>query len=129
MGGVMTINDQPYLNLKLEVHDEGRTPYPVSLDTIVPRAAVPQFQPGANIPIKIDPDDPQNVVIDWKRGIGPAGPANVSKPTVGNVDQWTSSDNQLLDQQGIDGTAKMLAIEDTGQSKDFNPVVKIPCTK
>jgi hypothetical protein len=125
MGGVMTINDQPYLNLKLEVHDKGRDPYPVSLDTIIPRAAVPQFQPGANIPVRVDPSDPQQVVIDWKRGISPAGPANASKPTVGNVDQWTGSDNALLDQQGIDGTAKMLAIEDTGKSKDFNPVVKI----
>ena len=122
-GGVMTINDQPFLNLQLEVHDEGRSPYPVSLDTIIPRAAVPQFQPGANIPVRVDPNDPQQVVIDWKRGISPA--TSAAKPTVGNVDQWNSSDNSLLDQQGINGTAKILNIEDTGRSENFNPVVKM----
>jgi hypothetical protein len=122
-GGVMTINDQPYLNLQLEVHDESRSPYPVSLDTIIPRAAVPQFQPGAKIPVRVDPNDPQQLVIDWNRGISPDTIA--AKPTVGNVDQWTSSDNSLLDQQGIVGTAKILNIEDTGRSENYNPVVKM----
>lgn len=122
MGGVVTINDQPFLNLQLEVHDGSQSPYPVTLDTIIPRAAVPQFQPGANIPIKIDPNDPQKVVIDWQRG---TTPSSGSKPTVGNVDQWTSMDHSMLDQQGIDGTAKILSIEDTGRSENFNPVVKI----
>jgi len=122
MGGVTTINDQPFLNLKLEVHDGNNSPYPVNLDTIIPRSAVPQFQPGANIPIKIDSNDPQKVVVDWNRG---TSPSTVSKPTVGNVDEWTASDHSLLDQQGIDGTAKILSIEDTGRSENFNPVVKI----
>lgn len=67
LGGVITVNNQPYLNLLLEVHDSYQAPYIVSLDTIIPRTAVPQFQPGAIIPIKIDPNDPMKVAINWGR--------------------------------------------------------------
>ena len=65
MGGTTTVNDQPYLGLTLEVDDGYRAPYIVSLDTIIPRAVLPQFQPGAVIPVKVDPEDPQEVRIDW----------------------------------------------------------------
>lgn len=65
-GGVITVNDQPYLNLLLEVNDGTRAPYEVSLDTIIPRAVVPQFQPGAVIAVKVDPNDPRKVAIVWQ---------------------------------------------------------------
>jgi hypothetical protein len=64
-GGVITVNDQPYLNLVLEVDDGVRTPYELSMDTIIPRYAVPRFQPGAVIPIKVDPEDPEKIAIVW----------------------------------------------------------------
>jgi hypothetical protein len=130
IGGTMTINDQPYLNLQLEVRDGNTPPYTISLDTIIPRSAVPQFQPGAMIPIKIDPIDPQKIAINWS-GETNAGPQSATSATaagsqpVGNIDEWTQSDNTLLEQQGIDGSAKLLSIEDTGKSENFNPVVKI----
>jgi len=63
-GGIVTINDQPYLNLKLKIDDGFGQPYEVSFDTIIPRSAVPQFQPGATFPVKIDPNDPNTVVFD-----------------------------------------------------------------
>ncbi|MGD8717345.1 MAG: hypothetical protein PVH29_00855 [Candidatus Zixiibacteriota bacterium] len=65
LGGTTTVNDQPYLGLTLEVDDGTRPPYVVQLDTIIPRAIVPQFQPGSVIPVKIDPRDPREVRIDW----------------------------------------------------------------
>jgi hypothetical protein len=37
----------------------------VSFDTIIPRYAVPQFQPGAVIPIKVDSNDPEQIAIVW----------------------------------------------------------------
>lgn len=63
-GGVMTINNQPLLNLKLLIEEGGKAPYEVSLDTLIPRSAVPQFQPGANFKVKIDPANPQIIVKD-----------------------------------------------------------------
>jgi len=118
-GGIVTINDQPLLNLQLEVHDGNVPPYPVSLDTVIPRAAVPQFQPGAVIPIKIDPENPDKIIIDWRRGSSGEAP---EAPSVGNT--WSEADRQLVEREGIDGTAKYLSLEDTGRSKDFNPVVR-----
>lgn len=64
-GGVVTINNEPYLNLTLEVDDGSRAPYVVSFDAVIPRAAEPKFQPGALIRLKVDPEDSQKVVIDW----------------------------------------------------------------
>ena len=61
----VTVNNQPYLNLTLEVDDGSRAPYVVSFDTVIPRAAVPRFQPDALIRLKVDPNDTQQVVIDW----------------------------------------------------------------
>jgi len=63
-GGVVTVNDQPYLNLQVRVEDGFRAAYDASFDTIIPRAIVPQFRPGAVIPVKVDPDDPEKIVID-----------------------------------------------------------------
>jgi hypothetical protein len=67
MGGVITVNNQPYVNLKIEVNDGMRAPYIVSLDTIIPRLSVPAFQPGVMIPIKIDLEDHEKIAIDWAR--------------------------------------------------------------
>jgi len=118
-GGIVTINDQPLLNLQLEVQDGNVPPYPVSLDTVIPRSAVPQFQPGAVIPIKIDPENPDKIIIDWQRG---SSGEQVVAPSVGS--KWSEMDKRLLEAEGIDGTAKYLALEDTGRSQDFNPVVR-----
>ncbi|MGD8717346.1 MAG: hypothetical protein PVH29_00860 [Candidatus Zixiibacteriota bacterium] len=65
LGGTTTVNDQPYLGLTLEVDDGYQAPYLVQVDTIIPRSLIPQFQPGAVIPVKVDPKDPQEVRIDW----------------------------------------------------------------
>jgi len=117
-GGIVTINDQPLLNLVLEVRDGNAPPYTVSFDTVIPRSAVPQFQPGAVIPIKIHPEDPEKVIIDWQRGSEGEQP---EAPSYGS--KWSELDKRLLETEGIDGTAKYLALEDTGRSQDFNPVV------
>ncbi len=64
-GGIVTINDQPYLNLTVEVHDGVTAPYVVSFDTVVPRTLLPQLQPGVEFQVKVDPQNPQKVVADW----------------------------------------------------------------
>jgi hypothetical protein len=75
--------------------------------------------------VKIDPANPQRVVID------PEGASRMrssvaadGRPTVGGKD-WTEADHVLLKQDGKDGMAKILNIEDTGKSEDFNPVVRL----
>jgi hypothetical protein len=120
-GGVVTVNDQPYLNLQLEVHDNNRSPYTISLDTIIPRSNIPQFQPGAVIPIKISLDDPQKIAIDWQASRIPD--IQTKKPSYGA--EWSVLDQSLLKREGKDGRALLLSIADTGKSKNFNPIVRL----
>jgi len=121
-GGTITINDQPFLNLRLQVNDGERPPYEISFDTIIPRTAVPQFQPGATFPVKVDAADPNLVVFD--SGTQAGNTAADGKPTVGGED-WTEADNALLKKEGLDGMAKVTAVEDTGKSRNFQPLVRV----
>lgn len=114
-GGYMTINDQPVVNLKLRIYDGNKPPYEVSFDTVISRLAVPQFQPGVKIPVKIDPLDPNKVVIDTQR--------DSDKPVYGNVRNQEEIDR--IQTKGKKGTAKIIMVEDTGKSKDFNTIVKV----
>jgi len=124
-GGTLTINNQPVLNLRLQIDDGYKQPYETSFDVLIPRSAVPQFQPSAMFAVKIDPADPQKVVFD-KEGMGDIQGASAGggKPTVGGKG-WTKADRVLLKQDGKDGMAKLLGVEDTGKSEDFNPVVAL----
>lgn len=120
-GGTVTINDQPYLNLQLEVRDGNKNPYTVSLDTVIPRASVPQFQPGTVIPIKIDPEDPMKIAIDWQASSVPD--IGTEKPVYG--EDYSVTDEYLMKSEGIDGCVRIMDIVDTGKSKDFHPVVEV----
>jgi hypothetical protein len=114
-GGYMTVNDQPVVNLKLRIYDGNKPPYEVSFDTVISRLAVPQFQPGVKIPVKIDPLDPNKVIIDSER--------EPEKPVYGNVHDV--EEMKRIKTKGKKGTAKIITVEDTGKSKDFNTVVKM----
>lgn len=127
--GTVTVNDQPYLHLELQIFDGSTPPYQVGIDTIVPRYAVPQFQPGASIPVRIDTMDKTKVIIDWNAGSGQT-PSNQpaaqdDMPTVGNVSEWSTMDEVLLKQDGIDGRARIMGVEPTGKSKGYEPLVKM----
>lgn len=65
--GTVKINGQPLVNLKLEVDDGMRTPYIVNLEIVIPRLSLPAFQPGLEIPLKVDPGDHRKVAIDWEK--------------------------------------------------------------
>lgn len=66
-GGVLTINDQPVANLKLRVHDGGKSPYVVSIDAVIPRLAVLRLMPGARVPVLIDPKDDNKIMVDFDK--------------------------------------------------------------
>ena len=59
------------LDLDLEVHVSGRAPYRVANQYIVP-ASAPLGQ-GVTLPVKVDPNDPAKLAIDWDNvASGPA---------------------------------------------------------
>jgi hypothetical protein len=58
------------LTLDLEVHPSTREPYRVANEYLVPQAA--NLGIGVELPVRIDPDDPAKIAIDWDNaGRGP----------------------------------------------------------
>jgi hypothetical protein len=51
------------LDIDLEVHVSGRRPYRVNNMYLVPAGAT--LGPGVTLPIKVDPNDPSKIAIDW----------------------------------------------------------------
>jgi len=121
-GGIVTINDQPLLNLVLRIDNNYDPEYDVSFDTIIPRSAVPQFQPGARFAVKVDKADKNSVVFNAQSN--EQMDKTAKKPTYGGKG-WTELDRLRMEQAGIDGIAKLLSIDETGKSEDFNPVIMI----
>lgn len=106
--GYVTVNDQPYAKLTLEVHDGSKAPYQTTLSTIIPRLQVPQFQPGTMLNILIDPNDPLKVVFDT------TGTAE-AMPSVGNTEQ-----PDIVD--GKKAMAEVLELRKTDKMKNGNTV-------
>jgi hypothetical protein len=86
------------LDIDLEVHVSGRQPYRVNNMYMVPAGAT--LGQGVTLPIKVDPDDPSEIAIDWEgaqsapargevRPVGDSGftPAPAPAPASGGGDQ------------------------------------------
>lgn len=58
-----TINEHPLVELGLQVSLEGRPPYAVTHTQLINRLAVAGFQPGATVPVRVDPADPHALLV------------------------------------------------------------------
>ena len=59
----MTVNDNPSIEMDLQVQVAGGAPYPVTHQQVVSRLAIGNFQPGASITVKVDPANPQSLIV------------------------------------------------------------------
>jgi hypothetical protein len=59
----MTINDNPTVELDLNVSLDGGAPYLVTHRQTISRIAIPSFQPGATVPVRVDPADQTSLMI------------------------------------------------------------------
>ncbi|BCS30945.1 hypothetical protein TBR22_A01460 [Luteitalea sp. TBR-22] len=59
----VTLNDNPVVAFHLEVRPAGRAPYEARTRGVVGRLDVPRIQPGAVVPVAVDPADPQRVAL------------------------------------------------------------------
>jgi hypothetical protein len=57
------INNNPEVVIYLNVQGPSGPPYPVQVKQVVPIFQAAQFQVGAVIPVRIDPQNPANVAI------------------------------------------------------------------
>jgi hypothetical protein len=58
-----TVNENPQVEFDLQVSVDGGIPYPAQHRQIVSRFVVGTFQPGATVPVRVDPADPQSLLI------------------------------------------------------------------
>jgi prolyl oligopeptidase len=80
------INDNPVVGFLLEVHADGMEPYQAEIRALVSILWVPQIQPGAELPIMIDPAQPTRVALDLRararstQAVAPPGEAEPQQP-------------------------------------------------
>jgi hypothetical protein len=59
----MFVNQAPVLELSMTVTIPGREPYPVKHRQLVSHAALARFQPGSVLPVKVSPQDNNQLMI------------------------------------------------------------------
>jgi hypothetical protein len=57
------VDDNPQAELQLQVAVDGVDPYEVTHRQVISRVAIDSFWPGAKVPIRVDPQDPRNVLV------------------------------------------------------------------
>jgi hypothetical protein len=62
--GFGELNFQPIVELDMTVLMPGRPPYPVTMRQAMPVHQLAAMQPGANVSVKVDPNNPQTIWID-----------------------------------------------------------------
>jgi hypothetical protein len=139
----MFVNNNPQVELDLQVQVIGRSPYRTKVKEVVPLVMLNRLQ--GTVPIRADPDDPERVVVQWAllgQGAGAAGsfggPGSRADESLGQVaaalsaaggsdaapvfaeaDQANVSVEQIrayLRANGISGTARIDRLEDSGQT-------------
>jgi hypothetical protein len=63
--GTGMVNYQPIVELDLTVIAPGNPPYPLTVKQVVPQVQLAAVQPGATLKVKVDPNDPSAVWIDF----------------------------------------------------------------
>jgi hypothetical protein len=59
------VNFQPTLQIDLTVMPDGLPPYPASVTQVVEQVFLGKAVAGASVPIKVDPNDPGTIWINW----------------------------------------------------------------
>jgi hypothetical protein len=80
----LSVNDQPQVELELEVEASGRPAYKATRKEIVPLIALGRLSSGQPLPVKVDPKNPQNLAIEWE------GPSETSADPFGPGSPWAA---------------------------------------
>jgi len=82
--------EMPGAQFQLTIIREGMDPYQVTHRQAVPRLAIGQLTPGNTLPCKVDPEDPNKVVILFEGGDAPRGWTTTFGGSSSDTD-WDSS--------------------------------------
>jgi hypothetical protein len=126
----MQLNEQPQIELRLQVTTQMHGPYEVTLKEWVPLMLLGTLSSGRPLPVKVDPANPQHVIIEWENagamGTPVAGiPAAMPMPTVAGPGQAGFAAAGAMDPAdmkkhllatGVSGSAKVISSVPTGQT-------------
>jgi hypothetical protein len=59
------VNYQPTMQIELTVLPDGLPPYPATVTQVVEQHFLVKAVPGASVPIKVDPNEPGSIWINW----------------------------------------------------------------
>jgi hypothetical protein len=122
------MNEQPQVELTLEVTTSMQGPYQVVLKEYIPMMLLGTLTSGAPLPVKADPANPNNVIIEWESAgsmaMGGAPMGMGAAPTVPPASADSSQMDPALRQaekerllaSGIAGKATVLSSRATGET-------------
>jgi hypothetical protein len=117
----MTLNDQPQVEIGLLVSIPGRTPYAATRKEFVPLILLGRLSSGQPLPVKVDPTDPQAIVIDWAAGTLPTAMGSLGGGTGGAGAGQTETLAQVqaaLTESGLPAAAPFATTEQGAYSVD-----------
>ena len=59
----MFVNENPQVELSLQVTVEGLPAYAATVRQVIAQIAIPSYQPGSTVPVRVDPHDPSSVIV------------------------------------------------------------------
>lgn len=76
----VTINNNPQVKLLVEIKNNFGQRYNATIKTLVSRINPFAYQPGMEVAVKIDPQNEQNVVIDFSGNTNTSGTTSLTQP-------------------------------------------------
>jgi hypothetical protein len=114
------LNEQPQVELNLEVTTSVQGPYPVVLKEWVPMIMLGRLTSGVPLPVKVDPANPNNLVIEWESAMSPVGAGAMTPPAQADTSYYSQAAREAekarLLTTGIVGTATVLSAKATGET-------------
>jgi hypothetical protein len=138
----VSVNDQPQMELHLQVEDQMYGSRQITVKEYVPLMMLGALSSGRPLPVKVDPANPNNVVIEWESAMSGVMPMGVGAgmPT-GPVTPPPSADSTQYDPQtrqaekerllatGISGKATVTSARATGDvDSEGRPVYDLMLT-
>jgi hypothetical protein len=134
------LNEQPQIELNLQVQTQMHGPYQVTVREYVPLMLLGTLSSGRPLPVKVDPADPQKLVIEWESamsggmpmgGMTPGMPAAPppSADTTQYDPQARQAEKERLLVTGVAGRATVNSARATGDTdSEGRPVYDLMLT-
>jgi hypothetical protein len=117
------MNEQPQIEMNLEVTTSMQGPYQVLVKEWVPLMLLGRLSSGVPLPVKVDPVNPQNLVIEWESSMNAPGVGIGAMPTTlpppADTSQYApaarDAEKARLLATGVAGRATVVSAAATGE--------------